>query len=318
MPSDDLDSAPRFADVAVVQHGKWLVAAESSGRRIRLWATDRSQAYLLVRKPGQPGGRLVFGPDGKWLVTGDHDRTALADADGNPTEDLLTADLPHHPVAVSPDGEWLAAATGTGSVRLWSAGGTQLAELPGHEADPGPSGFRDSSRQVHGVAISPDGTWLATGGSDHAVRLWDTGGTLRAVLTGHGGAVTEVAISPDGTWLASSSTDDTIRLWHAGGDFRAQLVEPAAQLAISPDSRRLAVVGRDRAIRIWEATTLTRATTLRVGTGLTRLAWFPDGDRIAACGEHGLYVLRANDGSVDWEPATFSPGRAGSPDRRSG
>ena len=38
------------------------------------------------------------------------------------------------------------------------------------------------------MAISPDGTWLATAGDDRTVRTWAVNGTSRAVLTGHQGA----------------------------------------------------------------------------------------------------------------------------------
>ena len=64
------------------------------------------------------------------------------------------------------------------------------------------------------MAIAPDGSWLASGGDDGSVRIWDpVTGEQRAALAGHAGPVTAVAIAPDGTWLASGGDDGSVRIW---------------------------------------------------------------------------------------------------------
>jgi len=65
------------------------------------------------------------------------------------------------------------------------------------------------------LAFSPDGKMLATGSSDHEIRLWNlsTGEKLKT-LSGHTGDVSALAYSPDGKSLASGSWDDhTLRRW---------------------------------------------------------------------------------------------------------
>ncbi len=67
---------------------------------------------------------------------------------------------------------------------------------------------------VRSVAVSPDGTWAASGSDDRTVRIWDlVTGECRATLEGHTSGVTTVAITPDGKQIFSGSSDGTISLW---------------------------------------------------------------------------------------------------------
>ena len=78
-------------------------------------------------------------------------------------------------------------------MRLWDpATGQPAATLQGHTGG------------VRGVAFSPDGQLLASGGGDGTVRLWEAAtGQPAATLEGHAGGVWGVAFSPDGQLLAS-------------------------------------------------------------------------------------------------------------------
>src|SRR5688572_15949054 len=72
------------------------------------------------------------------------------------------------------------------------------------------------TRSANAVAFSPDNRWLASGGKDNVIKIWDlvTGNVLRT-LYGHTSNVNALAVSPDGKLLASGSGDvnDKRDLW---------------------------------------------------------------------------------------------------------
>ncbi|MFD8205942.1 NB-ARC domain-containing protein [Streptomyces sp. NPDC059695] len=113
---------------------------------------------------------------------------------------------------------------------------------------------------VSGVAIAPDGTWLATASKDGTVRVWDRAtGEETARLTGHEGEATGVAIAPDGTWLVTVGRDGTARIRDRDtGQETACLVghhHAVLGVAVSPDGTWLATAGADATVRVWDRDT---------------------------------------------------------------
>ncbi len=68
---------------------------------------------------------------------------------------------------------------------------------------------------VWGLAWSPGGHWLASGGDDCALKLWDlkTYQCERTFL-GHENRIWNIAWCPSREILASSSRDGTVRIWN--------------------------------------------------------------------------------------------------------
>src|SRR5207249_3283564 len=65
-----------------------------------------------------------------------------------------------------------------------------------------------------GVAITPDGTRVVSGGGDGAVRVWDgRTGREEPALGGHAAQVSGAAVSADGRWAVSCGLDRTLKVW---------------------------------------------------------------------------------------------------------
>lgn len=151
-------------------------------------------------------------------------------------------------VAISPDGLYLASASGGDSaVKLWNLKrGTLIRNFPGH------SGW------VQSIAFSPDGKYLLTGAWDGSAKLWDaeTGRCLHnyfgqhtnavcftpdnKVVTGGGSGIAflwdlfskqpirqfkghtkeifSIAVSKNGKYLVTGSVDGTAKLWDLNQD----------------------------------------------------------------------------------------------------
>jgi WD40 repeat protein/transcriptional regulator with XRE-family HTH domain len=112
---------------------------------------------------------------------------------------------------------------------------------------------------TYDIAISPDGKYVAAGGADQSVYLWDfaTGETIH-VFYGHSDEVTGVDYSPDGKYIATGSYDRTARLWDVATGQPVQVFTGQSAriecVTFSPDGRNILTTGPGEA-RVWDVAT---------------------------------------------------------------
>ncbi len=135
--------------------------------------------------------------------------------------------------------------------------------------------LRGHTGDINGLAFSPDGKRLASGGRDGTVRVWDISElreravfrprSRRDLLPAVGPddrrtepekQVAGVSFAGDGNSVVSGGLDGVVRLW----DFASQREEvtdleakaPLACAAVSADGSTLAVVGKNNDVKVWK------------------------------------------------------------------
>src|SRR5712691_6312185 len=183
-------------------------------------------------------------------------------------------------VAISRSGQYWAAASQRGEVRVWREAGQTL-----HLA------WQAHTEFVTSLAFSPDERTLASGSLDNSLKLWDV--ESRALLWSgwHAKGTTCLAFAPDGSLLASGGSEATVRLWDPKlGTPLEELPHPGAVLSLawSPDGRLLASGDFAGTIRLWERQPTGPVTCVQTLVGHTKqvqtLAWSPDGGTLASGG----------------------------------
>jgi WD40 repeat protein len=277
--------------IAVIEQWVKEGAKYDGGEPVEDWTAVLRKATPIVVPEAYPATvpitALAFSPDGSTVAaSGYHEITLWKTVDGTLERRLQGLAERIYEIAYSPDGKWLATASGDpgqfGSVKLWlaepSGGGKPVRDL------------LETTDSVLAVAFSPDSKLLAAAGADRAIRVWEVdSGKQIALIEDHADWILDLAFSPDGKRIASASRDKTAKVFELAKKESLVTFPAHAQtvycVSFSPDGKQAVSGGEDNLIRVWNADEDGKPVRQISGFGgpVFKLAFSPDGKLLLGC-----------------------------------
>ena len=276
--------------LAFSPNGK-ILASGSPDKIVQLWDTATGKPLTTFTDHIEGISTLMFSPDGATLASASTDGTVKF-WDINTGTTLPTRIAGHtrliKTVTFLKNSTTLASVAFNGVITLWDLQTSQKTDFQMNQVPR--SGFPQLSQHVlHALAFSPDGTQLASIGSEAQVLFEAGSGIIRTeyysderliqlidVRTGRelqslmGARVSDfVTFSPDGKTVAFGGKD-RIRMWNTETDehFDISLLNPnddnaeICALAFSPDGKKIVSGTIGRKIQMWDAETGAALTSL--------------------------------------------------------
>ncbi len=305
-----------IGDVAFSPDGRFIAANDESGK-ITFWDISGTKPFVAGEitqdGPSQVQSEdvsaldrieinpLAFSSDGRWLTSAGDGEVTVWDVAERKQVMKLTKPEAGRIAAISFSGDkQRLVALGQGVVELWDTATQASLPLP-----------ISAPEKVTAVALSNNGTTLATGDEEGNVDLWDINRqrllmTLTTCdclqqLAATRNVISGIAFSPDDRFVAVSGTEETV-LWSATDGKALTRLSPSHGgvgmiLSFSHDGKTLAGFEGDKQVYLWDIEAQ-RA----IGPGLFRpiastssLAFSADVRTLAARNERGITLYDLSD-----------------------
>ncbi len=145
------------------------------------------------------------------------------------------------------------------------------------------------------IAFSPSGKWLMTGNQDCSVHVWNTDNGAEMHMRGFAAKVRQLAWHRGSRWLATGG-GEAVSVWDCSGrgpEGRTPLVlewhpDLITALHYQVGGDWLASGARDGSVAVWSPTQRQNLISgAKISSGVTKVAWSPDGESLAVSGEGG-------------------------------
>ncbi len=151
------------------------------------------------------------------------------------------------------------------------------------------------------MSFSPSGKWLMTGNQDCSVHVWNTDNGAEMHMRGYAAKVRQLVWHRGSRWLAAGG-GPAISVWDCSGrgpEGRTPTIlewhiDQISALHYQPEGDWLASGARDGSIAVWSPTQRqAQISGAKISSGVTQVAWSPNGKLLAATGEDGEVQMLA-------------------------
>lgn len=210
------DASAAVTSVAFSPTGNYFAAGTTDETVVVFYARSGERAYKLDDQKSVVQS-VRFSPDGRMLVAAGKDGTVRF-YDVNLQKQVRAFQVAAdqlHAAEVSRDGAYVGISARKIDIDLMRnrrtdtrfitirdfKTGEELASIQAHEKD------------IAGLSFFPDPRFVATGGQDGQVKIWDMQAKSSLANLGVDGRVTALAVSPNGHWLVAADDSGRLTVW---------------------------------------------------------------------------------------------------------
>ena len=293
---------PSVRGLRLSRDGRWLASSNDDGVA-DVWDTETGRVIAEHKGPVGQFSCLQLDTEQRLMVTAGVGYVWIGDPMTGRTLQDIRYDGFTFQCAIDPKGRWVVTGNVQGTTAdVWDIATGKRILAMAHDGG------------VSDLALSRDGTLLATASSDGNVRLWSLpDGRLLHAMPGHGAPITAVRLSPDSKRLVSVGDDLTARVWDVARGAALLTLrhnDPIHGARLDASGDHLITTSPDGTARLWDLRSGRLVKSVSGSTaGLVAAQFSSDGKAFAAGSREGVITLWQSDDPfhVDMWPGETAP-----------